>query len=323
MLLMLMIPAAVAVAVAVAAPTFHPDAPISPPHVPSTHRNTRHARQHSTNMQRGLRTPRNANNVLPGLPPAVQPLNYETILDGLLSPTVILVTLDLNTVRQADVDVATERMESLLRRLQGPDAYAMLEVFRQHNRFNVTLINVVAYIWRLAGQNPGNIDAVDLGHHVTDVFELMFHTTSNALHVKLQALVFVRAILPNRFNAMPQDADDMFFASFAATLVKLFDQFDPLGQANIRVPIDGVPVTLREFDLFKRLKKTILDVVEKLPFNNKFWFNTRGGGDVFLTGKYLEFGNRAKVAGIPPAERHRWTEAVDAIAEIHVVAKTI
>jgi len=272
-------------------------------------------------QQRGLRTPRNANNVPPGLLPAVQPLNYETITDGLLSPTFILVRRDPNTVRQADVDVATERMGLLRQRLQGPDAYAMLEVFRQHNRFNVTLVNVVAYIWRLAGQNPGNIDAVALGHHVRNIFELMFHTTTNTLHVKQQALVFVRAILPNRFAAMPLDVDDMFFASFSATLVKLLDQFDPLGQANLSVPINGQPVQLDEIALFMRLKDSILDVVEKLPFNLKFWMLTRLEGDAILARKYRQFGDNARVRNIPPAELDLWMSAVDAISDIHAEAK--
>ena len=89
--------------------------------------------------------------------------NQDDIIAGLLANTTRLVAIDPANVLEADVHAAEAHMLALLRRLQGPDGNAILEIFRQHHLFNVTLIDVVVYIWRLQGHNRATINTVATG----------------------------------------------------------------------------------------------------------------------------------------------------------------
>lgn len=239
--------------------------------------------------------------------------NQDDIIAGLLANTTQLVAIDPANVLEADVHAAEADMQTLLESLQGPNGNAILEAFRQHSRFYVTLIEALEYIWRLEAAN--NVPIEILGRRMMAILDEMFHR--NNPQVKQQALIFVQALVdtPNRFQALPHDVDGINLP-LSAILIKLLDQFDPLGQANILVPIDGVVVTLREFDLFRDLKDSIVDVIKKLPVVGRFYLNTRFEGDAILARKYCEYVDNTRPQNITNDVRSRWERAVGTIEEI-------
>ena len=248
-----------------------------------------------------------------------QHLTPKSITAELLKPTDYLVCLDPNTVVQADIFAAETGMVSLLRSVQGADRNAFRQVFREYNPFNVSLINAVTYFWRLQAIN-GILITKPFSEHVVAILDVLFHR--NNPRVKLQAMVFVRAIMltTHRFQPLPQKTDGIN-TPFCVILVKLLEWFDPLGPPIIQERIDGRDVPLRERDLFTGLKDSIIDVMKKLPESCRFWLNTQNEFNAILVGKYREYWNGMKNTTAGTESRGLWTTAFHAIEDIQAATK--
>lgn len=265
-----------------------------------------------------LRTPLNARThaVLPAQvpPPVVQ--SPEMKVDGFLGNPRVLANSNPNIVQAAQVTAAQNSMELFLASLRGTERNAMLQVLRQVPRHNLTLIRVIEYIWKIQAPVPtiSNRTADSLQGHVMNVLRQMFLATNP--DGKLQAMIFVRAILTktDRFRRMRQETDGIP-ANFAEILVNLLTWFDPLGPI-FNVTFEGHPDTLDEAELFVGLKDIIVDVIRLLPFNARWWLLASRGVDTFLMTKYLEFGTSARALNMSVAGAVQWCHAREAIEEI-------